>query len=503
MKEKFKTLLILLGILIPMITTNVYAEEQVVDTTKEPEVEAKVSIKDLRKQLPDQVTVDIKESESYDMETGWTKVNSLLQKGINTTQIIKNYDTDNNGSFVLVDENNKEVNISHLYIALEYENPREATISTGTICYNGECSENIIKNIKVVYNNSSKYNENDAKTIQNILDSVSFTNIRFVNIAQEVKYFSSEEIIQFIKNKINLDNIEIVLLGGGGSPEDGMFVWSQGFSIYKDDIFYGFAGFVDYILPEIIIPDNIADTEEAYMNYALPIVKRYFETDNEYYNTLIEDDLATVKQLVKIPSLNDYINNISYIKVNSYMNNDIYNVVFDNDNINWLIRLKKENVVKVTDNVTIEGNNGVTISGTKITKEDKIYNDLADTMASKGYTNVFGAYELKIEEGSIGEDGLTLTFDVGEENNRKKALVLHQKHDGTIEEFTGIVENGVIKITVNELSPFMVALGDVFEETTTTSNNAGTGTTNIFLCGVIALSAMGGMVYLKKNKKQN
>ena len=514
MKEKFKTLLVLLGMLIPMITTNVYAEEQELDTTKDSEVEAKVSIKDLQKQLPDQITVDIKESEAYDMvwfdeehTRGWYKIDDELAK--KSDEIFKTLDKNNDGSFGFVDENNKESNISYLNLELDYENPRIARIYTSkSICENGKCEnkEINIKNMNVIYSNSSKYNEEDAKKIQSLLDSVYFTNIRFVNMEQEIKDLSEEEVIQFVKDKMDLENIKIVLLGGGGDIANGLISSTRGFVIYKDDIYYGSDYYGECILPEIIIPTNIADTEEAYMNYALPIVKKHFETTGGYYNEAIEslaDGKTKVKQLVKIPSLSDYLNNIGYLKIDSYMNNDIYNVLFDNENVNWLIRLKKENVVKVTDNITIEGNSGVTLSGTKITKEDKIYTDLANVMAKKGYQNVFGAYELKIEEGTIGENGLTLTFNVGEENNRKKAFVLHQKHDGTIEEFTGIVENGKIKVTVSELSPFMVALGDIVEEESTpATNNADTGTTNILLCGVVALSTMGGMVYLKKNKQK-
>ncbi len=153
--------------------------------------------------------------------------------------------------------------------------------------------------------------------------------------------------------------------------------------------------------------------------------------------------------------------------------------------------------VQVASVVTVE-ENGVNVTGTLLKEDDAAYKTMLEKVTGKGFKTVFGAYELKTED-NIGEKGLTLTFKVGTENNGRAAYILHQKKDGNIEEFNAVVTDGVVKINVSELSPFMVALGDVVKvkDTEPKTND----TFPMALVGVIALGVSGA--YVCKKAREN
>ena len=510
MKKKFKVLLVMLGLIMPFMVSNVYAEETATNSSETTTDEATkvMALSELKELLQkNKYNLDIKESEAfekYEWGYNYSKMDDILNNELSK------FFTENNLTFPLeIEDNGNHYILTSIKAYFNSENIREANFysklecteqeKNNKTCYESEFFqemrqiENEIDQIgnSITYSNTNEYNEETAKYVENKLNSISSKILYGENIDTYDADLDNEIIKKEFDNlqrALNDDSITLMFVHeGGGAGVDGASIAGPLIAV-KDNIVYAYKVFSMGKCLKVIVPDNINDTDEAYIAYALPKLKEYFSKI---------DASHVAEQIVKLEKISSDNNDYA-----SYVSKNLYSIVYNDGNSNPIF-LQKENAVKVTDNVTIEENSEVTLSGTQITKEDKIYTDLAGTMASKGYTNVFGAYELKIEEGTIGENGLTLTFNVGEENNRKKAFVLHQKHDGTIEEFTGIVENGKIKVTVSELSPFMVALGDIVEEESTpATNNADTGTTNILLCGVVALSTMGGMVYLKKNKQK-
>ena len=83
------------------------------------------------------------------------------------------------------------------------------------------------------------------------------------------------------------------------------------------------------------------------------------------------------------------------------------------------------------------------------------YNQLRQSVES-GYTPI-AAFEVQASHSGR----LTLSFPVGEQYNGMQFVVKHKTSDGTIETYTGVVENGKVVITVNSLSPFMIAVKGV------------------------------------------
>ena len=145
---------------------------------------------------------------------------------------------------------------------------------------------------------------------------------------------------------------------------------------------------------------------------------------------------------------------------------------------------------------------GVIIEGTQLAKTNEQYDEMYGRLKNKGYTNIIGFYELKLISGDI-ENGFTLTFTLGEENDGKQAIILHKKHDGTYEEFIKIIENGKVDITVTELSPFMIAIKDKTTVDRKKDDTPKTGTTAgiYFMIPVAIISALGIMAFRRKETK--
>jgi hypothetical protein len=81
--------------------------------------------------------------------------------------------------------------------------------------------------------------------------------------------------------------------------------------------------------------------------------------------------------------------------------------------------------------------------------------ELEEQMGSK---QIIAAFEARIEPDNAFQPPLTLTFQVGGQYNGKKVYILHKLQNGDIEHFTPTVEDGAVSITVQELSPFLLAV---------------------------------------------
>ena len=84
------------------------------------------------------------------------------------------------------------------------------------------------------------------------------------------------------------------------------------------------------------------------------------------------------------------------------------------------------------------------------------------------------AYNIELIDGEY-EGELTLTFNLGIENNNKNVQIWHKTHSGNIETFNEIVIDGKVTIKVQELSPFTI----VYEKNCLNGDVNGDGKVNI------------------------
>jgi len=187
------------------------------------------------------------------------------------------------------------------------------------------------------------------------------------------------------------------------------------------------------------------DTEEDYINYALPKVKELIKNKEFHLGWGQNVDVSNIKE----------------VKLVKQENSQWYEILIKREGENefsYIDVILIQNTTKVVDEVAISKHSGLVLEGTEIKNNESIYEELQNKIKEKGYNKIFNSYELKLKSGNIGENGLTITFSLGENNNGKRAIVLHKKHNGTYEEFVKTVENGKIAITVTELSPFIIGM---------------------------------------------
>ncbi len=154
----------------------------------------------------------------------------------------------------------------------------------------------------------------------------------------------------------------------------------------------------------------------------------------------------------------------------------------------------------ITEGVSYEDNGeDIEIEGSVVKDQDATYEAMIKYATENGYAKLYNMYEIHIKDNKSLTKLLTITFDLGKENEGKEVYIVHQRHDNTYEEWEREVENGKVTITVSELSPFVVML----KETKEVVNNPQTSSMNIMLYGIGGVVALGGLVLLNKKRKAN
>lgn len=413
--------------------------------------------------IPDTITVTQKESQFEELFFNG-KGKQEIEKSVKET--LENQNVDLTGYDIVFDLGNTIVGSADIHkaiIYLERQSDRNTELS---------------KDINIKYSNTDVYNAEDEKTVRKVADTITnpWHTIGFDEDIPENLF--ETDMSQWVTDKSVTYKI-VNGIGAGGSELWSVFTTYNIF-FFKNDKCYVSKTVEFDISREIIIPENIRDTEEAYMNYALPIIKA-----NSYTK-----DIKVVRQ----------DNNSQWYNV--YVKNSVDGLYHEEEAPADYILIKKENAFMVYDGITISSNANVTLSTEKMESTSSHYTDMQKVLKEKGYNNVLNAFEIKLSSGNVS-NGLELTFDVGTEYNGKQVMILHQKQDGTYEEFEKTVENGKVKITVTELSPFMIALKDNISTTPNRvlDNEPKTGVINYTVfASVIAVISLGGLAILKFKK---
>lgn len=435
--------------------------------------------------IPNEIILDIKEIE-YEGE----KVSNLVFNKIVTEM----------GKKGIIIESGGDVSSSNSLSVYVYPyNIKEAQITLRLIQNDGN-SKVKEKKIAVLYSNSSEYNEDDKSYVESLWKNINLpigvwhTSTPGVsdNYGYEYEirhYFDLEnneeksiedyvkESIEVLKEKINNPNISITYnMRMGGGPIFGGSMLSEVYIFYKD-LLYSTKNIITVSSSQIIVPSNVEDTDTAFINYALPKVKAYIKSkglDSEsvslekesgyYYKVKTNDANSTGKIVIR---KNDGI----FVETDEHLNNSIY--------VNNLIE------------------------GLSIKVKSKENNSMIEDVKDKGYTNILGSYEFTLTGADKLSQPIDITFNVGNEYNEKIVYVLHQKQDGTYEEFERTVAEGKFTITVSELSPFVIGVKEEQvnnDEKDDTPRTGGTINTIYFLLPLTVVSLVGAVALKKKEQ---
>jgi len=185
-----------------------------------------------------------------------------------------------------------------------------------------------VKNI--TYINSADYNEADKKYVDNVIKNLKLPNDEGnqYDISQysELGTENYRDCLDIVKETINDNSIQLVRGNSGSGWGD---ILSQGgdfrVCVFKNDVYYGEFFGIQGLYYKITIPDSIEDTEQAYINYALPKVRKYINDDNQIKGTVtlekesgdiyrvlvngenpeLEDNKILIKKADKIVKLGD------------------------------------------------------------------------------------------------------------------------------------------------------------------------------------------------------
>ena len=335
------------------------------------------------------------------------------------------------------------------------------------------------KNVSINYSNTKNYNESDKTYIENLLKNkdFSFTNNQYrspelhisIEVGKDKPDFDENRIIKVLKEYINDNSIEFTYHGGGGD----IYGDVSSICIFKNDIFYTNVT-LDTVNDFIVtLPNNIENSEDKYIDYAKSKIKSEMNINE----------------------------NLDIKKISGYW--------YEINNWDASLIIKKTEGAYIGNNIFVDN----LAKGVNVTVTTKENDTMKTEIKNKGYTNILGSYELTLEGADTLVNPIDITFNVGTEYNGKTVYILHQKKNGTYENFEKKVTDGKVTITVSELSPFVLGVKEEITETDNTTTeettNKGekdetpkTGTIDIlgYVLLVSVLSGI-GIVALEKNLK--
>lgn len=333
-----------------------------------------------------------------------------------------------------------EENMPLLYIRLGQKN-EDLYIDTVLVSYNDSINGNhFSKEIKINWSNTVEYNQEDKEYVENTLIDFGFKKDNETGhyLCHEDLYgeLGEESYYKTLDELINNKELYLILFDENGGVGDYFkHNSSREYQVYKNNVCYAYIEYHADTQSQITVPATIEDTNKAYIEYALPKVT----------NFLKEYGVAT--------------DNLTIENISGYW----YKVTGENEQFIGNIILKKQDGAFIGNNIFVNSlplNTNIIVS----VKENKA---LETEIKNKGYSKILGSYELTLEGVNKLENPIDITFNLGNEYNGKNAYVLHEKTDGSFENFERTVNNGKITITVSELSPFVIG---VKEETNQDAN---------------------------------
>lgn len=361
------------------------------------------------------------------------------------------------------------------------------------------------KTITFTYNNSSKYNEADKKYVEDLIKNIDLpkTNtdmgegyliIDSIELNSN-KSFGHQKAIDVLTEKLKDSNISVAYTGialGDGALINGSEM--SIYAIFKDNIYYATVPTNRIMLYQITVPATTKDTETEFINYAKPILNKYVE--QEFKNISI----------TSIKKASGYYYDVTFLDST------------DNKSVTQKIIIKKADGAPAGNDIYVDNlTEGLNITAKPINSSTVMISKVND----KGYNKILGSYELTLTGAKNLSESIDVTFTVGEEYNNQTVYILHQKKDGSFEDFTRTVTNGKITITVDELSPFTLAVktnatnntnNEDNQETQKPSNNTNKGEldetpktgyslNNVGIIGFVAIVSLAGIVITKKFNK--
>ena len=158
---------------------------------------------------------------------------------------------------------------------------------------------------------------------------------------------------------------------------------------------------------------------------------------------------------------------------------------------------------KETVNAFVNADYGIKVSGVKdgsmtvraIEPNTDEYDSYVSVDPVKG-KEILGVYDITVSGTMDGK--AQLTFQVGSEYDGRNVIILHFNEDGSYDKYTGTVENGQVTISVDEFSPYVIALDDA--EANTVAPQTGDTSSPVLWMALMGVSVSLGVIVLLRRR---
>lgn len=141
--------------------------------------------------------------------------------------------------------------------------------------YDADTGKDVLrKDIKLQYANESKFNTNDEAYIKSVMKGKTFD--AWIATKDKSEATVKNAYTSFVKNVINNASVEItpIYLRTIGTGLIETRYYETVFGVVRNGVVYATVDEYVSAYKEIVIPDSVKDTEKAYLDYALPILKK-------------------------------------------------------------------------------------------------------------------------------------------------------------------------------------------------------------------------------------
>lgn len=365
------------------------------------------------------------------------------------------------------------------------------------------------KIVNVKYNDTN-WNEKDKQELENKLKGIDLTKLsRITNYEYDIEKEEKMEdfcnlVIKTECNKLLNDSslgYEFYPIQGDWDTFTG-YVMQGMIAISKNNVIYYQVGRTNINAnATLTIPDNIEDTEQAYIDYALPIIKDKLNQSTGGKGTLISIEKGT--------EANEFIINYDYIEKSSAT-----------------IILKKANntevskTINITDNTTnikLESNTSVipndTVLEVKPITDGIILSTVKESL--NGISTEFKIYDITLKSNGteIQPNGkVKISIPIPSDYNKDRLEVYRIADNGEKIKYEITIEGDYATFETDHFSTYVLAEKEEQQEQATNNEQTSnehkldetpkTGSTSVLgIIIAIAVTSLAGIVIIKKNNK--
>ena len=477
MKSKVKilsTLIIALFIMFLVGTTN---NVQAAGITEE-------YLQNMLNVLPDEIELGIKESE-------YEKAESIVKQKVEEIWKEKNINIE--GIDISYWASPLYTNIDEFYNAI--------------ISIHSDGINSVRKIVSIKYTDTNKKNKEDEQYVKQLVLPKAPDYIAFDFFSKNIAKDAFGEIAKYYENKINDSSLKFIVSSGAYGDHNLDFgTERKNIAIFKNGLLYDIRAIEDSIdtIGQIIIPQDIKDTTEDYINYATPIIKEFW------------------KEICDTGGYLDYkyTGNISFIKgLKTYENIEVedgYIVKQDDDIIGRIILKKefkdivqeeKENGIKLETNTSVVPVNTTLIS--KKVEDEKTLKTVKESL--KEISNKYVTFDISLinDNKKIQPNGkVKISIPIPSDYDTSKLVVYRIESNGEKVEYNVTVNGNMATFETDHFSTYVLAERttedtSVKDDTENEKDNTPkTGVTSpILIISLLTTIAGIGIILVKRKQK--